>query len=201
MKIGCNERAEICREKLKKEETKQKQKYNEQITNNKDMNNQNNTAMKTTNTKNDTTMKNNNETTMKNNNSNNTTTMENNNSKNNTTMKNKNWKMAFYKPSNEATEFVRAALNRIGYSRERIDRVTMLCAMMQLARYTDKVKEIVKGENEINIEEMAGEMLDGAESGVLPVPVVYDISLDIAAKSGMLAMGSVVVESMDLLDV
>ena len=55
--------------------------------------------------------------------------------------------------------------------------------------------------DEINIEEMAGEMLDGAESGVLPVPVVYDISLDIAAKSGMLAMGSVVVESMDLLDV
>ncbi|MBQ3635259.1 MAG: hypothetical protein II951_06540 [Bacteroidales bacterium] len=118
------------------------------------MNNQNNTAMKTTNTKNDTTMKNNNETTMKNNNSNNTTTMENNNSKNNTTMKNKNWKMAFYKPSNEATEFVRAALNRIGYSRERIDRVTMLCAMMQLARYTDKVKEIVKDDNEINIEEI-----------------------------------------------
>ena len=55
--------------------------------------------------------------------------------------------------------------------------------------------------DEINIEEMAGEMLDGAESGVLPVPVVYDISLDIAAKSGMLAIGSVVVESMDLLDV
>ena len=44
-------------------------------------------------------------------------------------------------------------------------------------------------------------MLDGAESGVLPVPVVYDISLDIAARSGMLAMGSVTVESLDLLDV
>ena len=55
--------------------------------------------------------------------------------------------------------------------------------------------------DEINIEEMAGEMLDGAESGVLPVPVVYDISLDIAARSGMLAMGSVTVESMDLLDI
>ena len=55
--------------------------------------------------------------------------------------------------------------------------------------------------DEINIEEMAGEMLDGAESGVLAVPVVYDISLDIAARSGMLAMGSVTVESMDLLDV
>ena len=55
--------------------------------------------------------------------------------------------------------------------------------------------------DEINIEEMAGEMLDGAESGVLPVPVVYDFSLDIAARSGMLAMGSVTVESMDLLDI
>ncbi len=55
--------------------------------------------------------------------------------------------------------------------------------------------------DEINIEEMAGEMLDGAESGVLAVPVVYDISLDIAARSGMLAMGSVTVESMDLLDI
>ena len=55
--------------------------------------------------------------------------------------------------------------------------------------------------DEINIEEMAGEMLDGAESGVLAVPVVYDISLDIAARSDMLAMGSVTVESMDLLDV
>ena len=55
--------------------------------------------------------------------------------------------------------------------------------------------------DEINIEEMAGEMLDGAESGVLPVPVVYDISVDITARSGMLAMGSVTVESMDLLDI
>lgn len=55
--------------------------------------------------------------------------------------------------------------------------------------------------DEINIEEMAGEMLDGAESGILPVPVEYDISLDITARSGMLAMGSVVIESMDLLDV
>ena len=55
--------------------------------------------------------------------------------------------------------------------------------------------------DEINIEEMAGEMLDGAESGVLAVPVVYDISLDIAARSGMLAMGYVTVESLDLLDI
>ena len=55
--------------------------------------------------------------------------------------------------------------------------------------------------DEIKIEEMAGEMLDGAESGVLPVPVVYDISVDITARSGMLAMGSVTVESMDLLDI
>ena len=55
--------------------------------------------------------------------------------------------------------------------------------------------------DEINIEEMAGEMLDGAESGVLPVPVVYDISVDITARSGMLVMGSVTVESMDLLDI
>ena len=52
------------------------------------------------------------------------------------------------------------------------------------------LEEIV---DEINIEEMAGEMLDGAESGVLPVPVVYDISVDITARSGMLAMGSVTV--------
>lgn len=55
--------------------------------------------------------------------------------------------------------------------------------------------------DEINIEEMAGEMLDGAESGIQSVSVIYDISLDISAKSGMLAMGSVVIESLDLLDV
>lgn len=51
------------------------------------------------------------------------------------------------------------------------------------------------------LEDIAGAMLDGAESGSLQIPVEIEISLDITAQSGSLAMGEATVESMAILDV
>ncbi|MBP3210626.1 MAG: hypothetical protein J6M64_12095 [Oscillospiraceae bacterium] len=51
------------------------------------------------------------------------------------------------------------------------------------------------------LEDVAGAMLGGAESGSLQIPVEVEISVDITAQAGALAMGEVTVDSMDILDV
>ena len=61
--------------------------------------------------------------------------------------------------------------------------------------------EVSKDGIEDYLEDIAGAMLDGAESGSLQIPVEIEITLDITAQSGSLAMGEVTVDSMDILDV
>ena len=61
--------------------------------------------------------------------------------------------------------------------------------------------EIDKDGIEDYLEDIVGAMLDGAESGSIQIPVEIEISLDITAQSGSLAMGEATVESMAILDV
>lgn len=60
--------------------------------------------------------------------------------------------------------------------------------------------EVDKNEIEDYLEDIAGAMLDGADQGTLQIQVPIDITLEIIAKSGNLAMGEITVECMHILD-
>lgn len=60
--------------------------------------------------------------------------------------------------------------------------------------------EVNKDGIEDYLEDIAGAMLDGEESGSVQITVDIDLSLVISAQSGRLAMGEVVLESLDILD-
>jgi len=65
----------------------------------------------------------------------------------------------------------------------------------------DKEVDLADLINNVEIDEIIGSLLDGAKEGSVDYPVNYHIRLDVTAKSGSLAMGDAIIETIDEPDV